>query len=697
MGKKRKKKKPSVAPPKKNFSWKWHIVALLIIITAGIITYSNSIGGTFHFDDFHTIRDNPTIRTLNPTVVWKDNNHFRVTGFYSFALNHYFSGRNNLSGWHYVNIGLHIACALLLYAALTLIVADMDMKDSKLPAIASLLFVVHPVFSEPVNYIQARLVLFYTLFTLSGLTCAILFFKIKSLTGKVFSCAGIILSVVLGALSKEVGIFYVPAMIGLYLLIFKWRKTEKGKHLPNWAVITGIASAAVIFFLIAIYFFPVSKLFRIRYHSMLGEKVSYIKYLLTESKIFWKYLALMIPSSTKLNIDHYVDIVKLNTFTGIVTALIPLICIIASFALACWRMRKNPIFAFFIFWSLLGILPYLLLQSSAELMVEYKFYIAAIGVIGIIALGIDYIVTSFSRTFSPHYTYVITGIAFVFLIFICINKTRTRNEVWKDEISIWSDAVVKSPKKARPYNNLGSAYASAKNHDKAIELYNKAITIKPDYVEAYNNLANAYNATGQNKKAITILAKLIQKKPNNAETFNSLGNSFAAIGNNKAAIDAFERAIKLKHKYVEAYNNLGNALNATRQSEKAIPPLEKAIKLNPYCLEAYNNLGNAYNALDKTKKAIKCFERALKLDPNCAVTYNNLGLAYYADNRKKEAVSMLEKAVKLMPNNAAAHNNLATMYCNQKQYGSAIYHCDKAVELGQGVPSLLQKLKPYRK
>ena len=57
---------------------------------------------------------------------------------------------------------------------------------------------------------------------------------------------------------------------------------------------------------------------------------------------------------------------------------------------------------------------------------------------------------------------------------------------------LWSDAINKSPGKARPHNNLGHAYAQQGKWDLAIEEFRIALTLQPDYPLAQQNLLNAY-------------------------------------------------------------------------------------------------------------------------------------------------------------------------------------------------------------
>ncbi len=70
--------------------------------------------------------------------------------------------------------------------------------------------------------------------------------------------------------------------------------------------------------------------------------------------------------------------------------------------------------------------------------------------------------------------------------------TYQRNLLYQDRLLLWSDAVRKSPNKARPHNNLGYAYSLHGDWDSAIEEFRMAARLDSHYVLAQENLRDAY-------------------------------------------------------------------------------------------------------------------------------------------------------------------------------------------------------------
>ena len=66
--------------------------------------------------------------------------------------------------------------------------------------------------------------------------------------------------------------------------------------------------------------------------------------------------------------------------------------------------------------------------------------------------------------------------------------TFRRNEVWRTPLSLWLDALAKSPGKARVYVNVGTALHLEERLDEAITYYCKALALEPENKRARFNL-----------------------------------------------------------------------------------------------------------------------------------------------------------------------------------------------------------------
>ena len=137
---------------------------VLLIAAVGVVAYLNALGHPFLFDDKGAIVENETIRSLWASLAGGPE-QFPTAGRpllnASFALNYAF-GELAPWGYHAVNLGLHVLSAVVLLALTrrVLLLARLPEflkgRESGFAAVLALLWVVHPVNSEIVNYATQR-------------------------------------------------------------------------------------------------------------------------------------------------------------------------------------------------------------------------------------------------------------------------------------------------------------------------------------------------------------------------------------------------------------------------------------------------------------------------------------------------------------------------------------------------------------
>jgi len=152
----------------------------------------------------------------------------------------------------------------------------------------------------------------------------------------------------------------------------------------------------------------------------------------------------------------------------------------------------------------------------------------------------------------------------VFIILILFSfATFDRNQVWKDELSFWSDVVKKSTNKARPYNNLGRAYLTKKSFLQAIPYLKEALRLNPYFSYAHYNLGISYQGIGLYDEALNEYKKALYgtPKPYFADVHNNMGVCYFEKGWTDLAIKEFKQALNINPDFSDAHFNLAFALN----------------------------------------------------------------------------------------------------------------------------------------
>src|SRR5688572_11386424 len=140
-----------------------------LIVLAGLVTYANGLTNPFIFDDFGSVVRNASIRDLSDlksvlTPPTETSVARRPLVNLSFAIN-YAVGELNVVGYRLVNLALHIGCALLIYGLVRRALnaassrgldAAVNPRAVALAGAAALVWVVHPLNSEVVDYVSER-------------------------------------------------------------------------------------------------------------------------------------------------------------------------------------------------------------------------------------------------------------------------------------------------------------------------------------------------------------------------------------------------------------------------------------------------------------------------------------------------------------------------------------------------------------
>lgn len=648
-------------------------LCLALIILAGLLAYSNSLDGSFHYDDQNAIIVSERgLQSLSPLSVWRANNHWRFVGFYTYALNYRFGGLTDLAGWHAMNIALHLGCAVLVYFFMLQVTALARQRAELLPLFAALLFATHPLCSEPVNYIQARLMPLLTGFALGACLCLGVALTRQGWQ-RVAAAAGVLLCTLLACLTKEVSVLFVPAALGLYA-VFGLR--DRLAAMPARRKRQLAAGAGVLLVLAAVLLAWVGKncfVITVDWRKMLfgsgqdgmhgGAAYSYFAYVLTQILVFWRYVFLLLPAAARLSVDHAVPLLRLGETADLLTALVAAGSFVGMTVLALWRLRTRPLPAFLFLWAVVALAPYMVVASSAQLMVEYKAYPAVVGLCGLVALGIGSAVLRLAGERGP----VVLRLLAALVTVACIQQTRLRNLDWENDLTLWDHEVRLTPQRMTPYWARGVGHETTGNLEAAFRDYTQAIALAPKHPKAYYNrgllqlrfkrldeaLADLHQAIALTRgnelstsvearyraralihqarnampEALADVNRALEIMPGSAESLLIRAGIHEVLGDTAAALRDYDKAIESNPSYVDALFNRGTVWLKHGKLDAAIADFSRAAVLSPQRADVFINRGSAYLKQGKVPQALADFDHGLALDPRHAGGYLNRALA----------------------------------------------------------------------
>ena len=575
----------------------------VLILGVCAMVYANSLHNGFHYDDEHSIQKNIHIRRLeNIPAFFTDPAMFSVDaekGMYrplllvTYALN-FAVGKYQVFGYHVVNILLHGLNACLVWWLGRLLFGR-----GELALVAGLLFALHPVGTEPVNYISSRSESLAALFYLLGLGLFISGVQGRSQ----IRMAGSWGALALGLLGKST-VITLPAVLLVcdYLLLSRRRWEEMRKvllkrHGPFWGI-----SAAYLILITANKFLTRS----------LGTPVrDGWTQLLTQVEAFAYYLRLLLwPFG--LNVEH--QFFEQQSLLEAPTV-VALLLLGSFFYLLFYLYRKRfDLVLFLNLWGILALLPVMVMPLNV-LVNERRLYLPGVA----FCLGLALVLRWARRPGWRLGGQDLGRILALLVLLVYGISSFSRNRAWADDFTLWHDTIAKAPLMPRPHLYLGNAHKDVaqrtEDHEQMMLHWRAADA-------SYNQVIKL----GSNRELAL-------------RALNNLGSVHFTLQNYQAAEEAYTRAVELNPRYADALVNLGNinliyARQSTSNAEwqrlmaASIQYYERGLQIRPNHLEGNGNLGVALQDLGQYGKAKQAFERAYFLNPNDATVLSNLGKFY---------------------------------------------------------------------
>ena len=569
----------------------------------------------------------------------------------------------NPTGYHWVNIFLHLGNALLVWCILARL---------KVPGawLAAAIFALHPVQVESVAWIsELKNVLMGFFFLLTLLAWA----RYLASTGRnrrlLYAAA---LVCYLLALSAKSTACTLPAA----LLLILWLKEEPiGRRalfeiMPFVALALGIGSVAVWWE---------------KYHQGTRVLVSLapIDRLLVASRAVWFYLSKIFwPSDLTFIYPQW----KINATDPI--AYFWLIAA-SAFVIAVYFSRRFfgrgiEVGALFFVTTLGPLLGFIMLYTFRYTFVaDHYQYLASIGPIAIASAGL----ATLSRS-GKNLQWLVFVSAFGILACLGLLSWQ-QSATYRDLETLWRTTIARNPSCWMAYNNLGVVQFEKGDIDGAINRYEQSLRLHPDYPEARYNLGSALLQQGKIDEAIQQCEEALSLLPSDADSHIVLGNALVAKQDFDEAVGHYLAALELRPYDYKAHYNLGSVLQRKGDMDKAVVEYRKALEFEPALTEAHLNLGDIFLEQGREREAVTEYEQALKSSPQSGKAQNNLAwvLATASDRALRNGVRALQLAASasrsLGDGDPSALRTLGAAYAENARFGEAINAAQAALQLAQ--------------
>ncbi len=482
---------------------------------------------------------------------------------------------------HFLNVVLHMAASLLLYAALK------RATGARWPgAFVAFGFALHPLQVESVAWVAER----------------------KNVLGALFWFAGIYLYVrycerpsrwryLAVAAAFAAGLFSTPMMVTFplaLLLLDLWplRRMEwpraASEKLPLLAL-SGIAAMVA---------YGARGAAALRVGSVF---VSYVTYL---RQIAWPaHLAVIYPDQLSIPAWH---------------AAAAFATVAAISVLAARQRRPRPWLTVGWFWFLVTLAPALAFSQHAFSQHAFSqhpdryIYIPLTGLLLAAAWSAQEAIDKWPLTRWP------AAIAALACCAAWLMLAHTQTSSWASSETVFLQAIRATDANPAAEFRLAEYYGATTHFAAAIPHYEAALRVRPDAAAIQAGLGTALLRTGNFAAAIPHFEAAVRVQPENGDWQYGLGQALFSEGRTAASIAPFDAAVRAKPQSVAAHYYRGVAV-ATAAKDR-IPALtaeyESALRENPEAAAAHAGLGGLLAGLGQSQKALGHVDTALEIQPS---------------------------------------------------------------------------------
>jgi Flp pilus assembly protein TadD len=642
-------------------------LAFVVVVLAVAAAYANHWTNPFHFDDDHTVVQNPVIRDLSnlPRIltdaraasVLPTHAVYRPVTYVTLAIDYAIAGGLTPPVFH---ASTFVAFLLLLASVFVIARRTLDTAwpgpDNTWCALGAVaLFGLHPACADTVNYVIQRAEVWSSL----GTTASVAVYAARPAWRRygLFVLPG-----VLGVFAKTTPASIFPLLIALYA----WG-VERQPRRERWMSVALAAAGSAL---------AVTMCGRFTYATQTFDPGAppLSQYLWTQPWVMLRYLRnFFLPID--LSIDPGWGPLATPTEPRALAGVTGLALVLTLTVWCLRRARTMPI-GVGVAWFLIALVP-VSVFPLAEVTNDHRMFLPFAG-LALAAAGVARLVLGEAMT--GRRVAVVSTCALIAGTAAAMG-TWQRNRVWASHESVWADAVRKNPSHGRGHMNLGVALMARGAYSDAAREFEETVRLSPSYPLAYVNLAIVRDGMGQREDAQRHFETALQLAPQSSTVLVYYGRWLIAQGRYTEAVSHLEHALALAPDDVEARRQLMAGLEAHRAFGRLRAVAADTLTRIPGDEQARLALGRAEAALADLVTVRAALEKA-----PTANGWLDLSLRLYNEGDYTGSLDAARRVLQVQPNSAEAYNNIAAAHAALGQWAPAIEAARQALVLRPDFP-----------
>lgn len=157
-----------------------------------------------------------------------------------------------------------------------------------------------------------------------------------------------------------------------------------------------------------------------------------------------------------------------------------------------------------------------------------------------------------------------------------LTATLTRNSLWNNDLTLWTDVLKKNTAEFRAWHELGVYYLEHQEYEKALTMLQTSLSIDRYQLRIFNSMAMSYEGLGRLDMAVKMYEAAMFSDTNDPAPYYNLGILYyRKLQDRDKAFELFRRAIEVDpydpkpHFYLSLiYQERGDAREAAREKQR---------------------------------------------------------------------------------------------------------------------------------
>ena len=575
--------------------------------------YLNALGNDFTNWDDGLIYANYYIRSLDwdgirRMFTYERGATYQPVRMLSYAIDYRFWKLNPL-GYHITNILFYVLTCVMVFFTMRTLSSHLregvqGSSHFRVALLGSLVFAAHPVHVEAVTWLAARKEVLQGFFFF---TAFYLYLRGREGEGhhtRIYFVLSL-LSILLATLSKPSAVVF-PGVILVY---------ELTRSQGRWV---DFVKKRWVFFVVSI---CISLLFTFILVQVMWDAGGIKPY---RGGTFWTNLMIsffafvynikLLVATINYSASYAIDVPK--PLFGIRT-----LCILGMtflfFAISFWSLRRRRVVFFSLLFFFVTLLPYLNIIPISTILADRYLFIASFSYCFLLGVGFDRLCEFRLPKFSEGFPKLLAMTLFLFLLVGYSLMTMRQNTIWQNSLTLWADAVEKSPRSNTANALMGVVCMDLGMDEEAVKYLERAVEILPYDYQSRNNLGIVYGRSGEPEKALREFAMAMRLRPDDDTIKINLSVFYYGQKEYENAERVLRHLIDKNPKDANLYFRLGLVYREMGKKEAAVSELLKARDLAPRIVNIYEELGNIYlSKFHDSEKAKFYYSQGVEAIPN---------------------------------------------------------------------------------